>query len=209
MHILLLLLLGPCSVSVETANLKVRNSFCVREALVKEKEGEMLTLTSHADSSGLLGCYVLFTHRDTECQSCYGSKDDCENAKEYNLSEKQICPNEKKHPVIHEKYGSTCLLRIQSIGEEDAGFYQFFETSGDRFRACHVSVEVSRENPWKVASISLIMTAVLIVAVVILHRLLTSTTTKELYSKCVDETSFVMLLIKSKLHENSSKTLNL
>ena len=198
--------------NVETAKLKVRNSFCVRDALVKEKEGEMLTLTSHADSLGLLACYVLFTHRDTECQSCYGSKDDCENAKKNNLSEKQICPNEKKHSVTtDEKDGSTCLLTIQSIDEEDAGFYQFFEASGDRFRACHVSVEeVSPENPWQVASISLIVTAVLIVAVVIMHRLLTSTTAKELHSKYVDETRFVMPLVKSKLHENHiCKTLDL
>lgn len=199
------ILFGSCPLfvsSVEAANVKEEESYCTREEIVDKKEGDKLTLAPKVNSLSLLSCYVLFTQRGTECQSCYGTEDVCENVKNTKSREKQKCPQEKKYSVTKDAEGSShCLLTIKSIGGEDTGLYQFFETKGARIQACHVYVEVAKTNPWKVASLCL--AALLSMTVFLLCKLIT---TKEMSSICEGDceketSSSVEPLIRFKLRK--------
>ena len=104
----------------------------------------------------------MFTQRDTEQQCCYGASDDCEyltGKRHLNHSSCiQLGFQERRHSVqMNLREHSHCVLKVKSINKEDDGFYQFFEQQDTRSQVCHILVEASQKNYWKVASLSLIV----------------------------------------------------
>ena len=180
---------------------KEKTALCKRDVVVEAREGEAIDLKSELDSSSelhLQDCFVLFTQRASECQSCYGARQNCEVVKN-NKSKNKQCPYDRQHEVLKDEDSSGFRLTIHNLGKEDAGFYQFFQGQGAQVQACHVFVEAKEVDPWKMTS--LIISAFLILALLVLYKIVSAKEASSLPDPNIYDNKPCFAVIQIKIHQ--------
>merc|ERR1712156_33385 len=146
-----------------------RGTACTREVIIEAKEGELLVLENCRNSESL-NFTVVFTNRKNEHQCCYGSAERCQFfITEGHLRSDTWMKGETHLTHLDTTQTSVCAVALESIGKAEEGFYEFFHHNDFPSTACHVFVEETQINFWKISFFCIL--ALLFVAVIILYRL--------------------------------------
>ena len=141
---LILMFLVVLKVGTLSSNDDSEGVKCQRDTLIEAREGQQLNLRSSVKQHQ--GCTFIFQHPEEGFECCYGATEDCDRQHQRDQVEERC-----QSINVDSRHSATCSAAILSVNKAHAGFYKVFNTDGVLIQACHLVVETSETNPWKVA----------------------------------------------------------